>query len=217
MQVVVKPQLTKTVAMFRIIDPINMLTPQTEPTSTALQAYLNSVWSTQANVAFTVSASVDMTVHYDVLPSPSGDKTLNSFQPLGSDLTEEGDIIALTKPSGNTVSLQANYVNTIGAPVGQALAAGYHIEGLTPNGSGFSFIEDTPSGTGPFNSRTNISAHELGHAVGTNDTYSPKGADKNVMWWGLHNDDPLNPCEVRRCDWSKMNPTTGDDGSTCPK
>ena len=214
MKVVVKPRITKTVDIFRIIDPTNNLTPQTVPDFSALQTYLNNVWGTQSNTYFTVNSRVDKTVHYDLLPSPNGDGTLNDMTVFGSDLSEEAAIFNLTHPSGSTSQLQADYINKIGPPIGGTWPAGRQVEGLSLNAGSFSFVEDTPAGPGPYNLRTNISAHELGHAVGTYDIYEPRSKVNNqIMYGDLKAGDPQNPCEVRRCDWSRMNPTAGDNGT----
>jgi len=133
---------------------------------------------------------------------------------FGSDLMEEAAIFSVTHPSGSTSQLQADYINRIGPPIGASWVAGRQVEGISLNAGSFSFVEDTPAGPGPWNLRTNVSAYELGHAVGTYDIYEPRSAvSKQVMYGDLRNGDPLNPCEVKRCDWSRMNPTSGDDGT----
>jgi len=214
LKVVVKPRITKTVDIFRIIDSTNNLTPQTVPDFSSLQTYLNTVWGAQSNTYFTVNPKVDKIVHYDLLPSPGGDGTLNDMTVFGSDLSEEAAIFNVTHPSGSTSQLQADYVNRIGPPIGGSWPADRQVEGLALNAGSFSFVEDTPAGTG-HNLRTNISAHELGHAVGTYDIYEPRTKVSNqIMYGDLRTGDPLNPCEVKRCDWSRMNPTPGDDGTS---
>jgi hypothetical protein len=222
LKVVVKPQITKTVDMVRDIDPVNNLTPQTVPTAAALLTYLNQIWGTQSNTLFTlmdpkVAYPRDVSVHYDILPTPNGDQKLNDFHATGSSQAESVAIIQVAKPPSTATQLQANYVNSFGPPINSSWAAGYFLEGLSLTGAGVSFIEDTPPGPGPFNSRVNISAHELGHAAGALDldAGTPQHpANVQLMYRGRSsNSDPLNPCEVRRCDWSLMNPTQGlDDG-----
>jgi hypothetical protein len=66
LKVVVKPQLLKFVDMYKIIESVDNLTPQSMPTAGDLQAYLNTnataqnTWGKQANVSFTVNPLVGM-------------------------------------------------------------------------------------------------------------------------------------------------------------
>jgi hypothetical protein len=226
LKVVVKPQLLKIVDMYKIIESVDNLTPQTMPTASALQAYLNTnataqnTWGKQANISFTVNPPVNISVHYDLLPLPSGgDLVMNDFHAPGTTPQEnqavQQAVLAVNPSAGQGNRPEADYINAFGPGIGETWPVNYHLEGLTIAGSNpplaVSFIEDTPAG-GPWNSRVNVSAHELGHGMGANDT-DAKGANKNLMWRGLRNGDPLNPCEIRRVDWGKVNPTPGDDGT----
>jgi hypothetical protein len=106
------------------------------------------------------------------------------------------------------------YVNRIGPPLGQT--TGPQVEGIADLRGWIAFVEDFPN-LPRYNSRENISAHEIGHALGAEHTDAMSRNDpvnKSVMYRGLtHPEDPLNPCEVRRRAWGKVNPTTGDDGT----
>lgn len=151
------------------------LSPANVPTAVELQVYLNSIWKQQANISFTVTRN-DFVVNYDLNRNGGVDAASSGFS------MEENVIRAAAKDS--SVDINIYYVNTYLLDSANAATAGKE-----------TFIQDSHD-----NSAVNITAHEVGHALGigyeSNDSI-------DVM---LSYSSVINPCNVKKTDWDTANP-----------
>ena len=180
MAVDVKERVDKTVEIHGITETSNTpnLVPTSVPGDAALQTYLNdTVWGKQANVFFTVTRS-DKNVAYDL---DSNGKLADPV--LVSATSAEINAISTAAKAGG-VDFNIYYINEMEVP-----------HAFTIRSRGEAWIQDTH-----VNSTVNVTAHELGHALGRG---GESANVKDVMYEaGLAS----NPCEVRKRDWDAVNP-----------
>jgi len=216
MKAVVKPRLSKTLDMFKIIDPVKNLIPQNVPTAASLKTTLDNIWGKQANVYFdTVNSPVNVSVHYDLLPS-GGDGFLNDFKIASADRTEinavQAAVSGINSNTGQQNRLELNYVNRFGPPIGGTWQPNYRVEGESFVNGWISYVEDFPP-TSPFNTRENISAHEIGHAMGAQDGYKANADDpvnKNVMYqWPREHHRSYQSLRSQEVGLGRREPDTG--------
>jgi hypothetical protein len=148
------------------------LVPSSVPSSANLQAYLSDIWGKQANVYFTVYRS-DATVHYDL----DWDGVLDQGGEYFS--TEEQKIRNAARDA--TKDINVYYVNVVSSPNANTLNAE-------------TFIQDSHA-----NSAVNITAHEIGHALGRQ---GDSDDSIDVMLWYSSS---ANPCNVKKVDWDAVN------------
>jgi hypothetical protein len=226
LRVVVKPEVRKTVEIFSARETDGTLVPGNVPTAGAFMAYLNAdTWGKQANVFFTVNEPVDMPVHYDLLPAaqsghPQGDGLLNDFHATNAPFTEAQALVLgavarmqqLNRGSIGPDHLISLYVQRIGPPAACTSTPQHpcktEVDGLTVQSSSLAMTQapaSFPAGE-IHNSRVNVSAHELGHAMGADDLMGVA----NQKYLMFDTEDGLNQCRIKRDDWIHANPTRGD-------
>ena len=214
LRITVKPPLgTQRVTMVDVTDPVNHLSPPAAnlPQPSDLQTYLTQVWGKQANIPFSVDGSAQpLSVHWDVVPPPNGNGVMDDYKDSG-DISEIQPITDQLDPHSQPAPnhLYAVYINQFGPDKGVVCPpqTKCFLSGLTLVHSPWSFI------SGTLNSQPirNITAHELGHALGADD--EKIGSAYGDLMWNNWNPakSPPEPCQVKRRDWKLVNPTPGDD------
>jgi hypothetical protein len=209
----VKPSISHTADIVKMIDNVNNLQPANMPDPTALMNNLNQIWGKQANIHFTaVNRPADVTVHWDLLPAPNGNGLLDDFTNghggIG-DLTEANAILLANSPlSTDPLHFYAFYVNQFGpekgVTCGQNQTCALNGLSYTVNSMGNdSYISGSPVGN--INS---VTAHEFGHLMGAVDVTT--GSFSGDLMWKTTTSAGAAPCRVRQRDWQLVNPTTGD-------
>jgi hypothetical protein len=181
----VKRQRVGKVTIHAITEAGSGLAPTRVPTAADLQNYLGLIWGKQAFVDLTVTR-MDQPVVYDL----NGNNICDNASSTNAS-AEEAMIISTAKD--NTADYNIYYVNSYGGPNDNAAT----IEIKRPTGSfpGGIFIQDDHT-----NSVENISAHEIGHALGLFGYESTDPLD--VMYTNAL---PSNPCRVLKHDWDVVN------------
>jgi len=180
LRVSIKDNLPKTVEVHKITDTANTpnLVPTNAPTAASLETFLNdNIWGKQANVTVTVTRS-DHRVRYDL----DGNQKL-ADPVLESATSREIDAItAVAKTASKDFNIY--YINEMEVP-----------HAFTMRGRGETWIQDTH-----VNSTANVTAHELGHALGI------ARESQNALDVMFEVGSSTNPCEVRKRDWDDVNP-----------
>lgn len=160
------------------------LVPTNVPAAAVLQADLNRIWGLQANVFFTVTR-VDSIVNYDL----DRNGVLADPAEVSATIAEIDAIAARARSAGD---FNIYFVNQVEVPQAFTLQAG---GGIPANLRNSTWIQDAHA-----NSSSNVSAHEVGHLLGS----IRESTDlRDVM---LEFGSATNPCEVRRVDWNTVNP-----------
>lgn len=166
------------------------------PSLTVIQDYLNARWGAQANVFFTVNATVqEIDVNYDL----DRDRRVQvpNFQ------TDTDEINAMTQPiSGNTINMYW---------------AGVDFSDVTILGIGGITGQPNPGSHSWFASNTlanqtralHTIAHEIGHALGRKEHTSQDLLElhyqRDLMYFKFLEGAPFNQCRVRQPDWNLVN------------
>jgi hypothetical protein len=180
MGVSVKPRLDMLVLIHAITETNQNLVPTMVPTEVELEDYLNdTTWGKQANVYFTVLRT-DYRMAYDLNANGICDGN-NTATPGFS--SEE---MAIMQGAGDTnVAINVYYV------------ASYGVSGNSVNASTYKmqvFIQDSH-----LNSAINITAHEIGHALGN----QPESASSRDLMFFTSS--PNNPCRITKFNWDNVN------------
>lgn len=150
------------------------LVPVNVPSASELQDYLNNeIWGKQANVYVTVARS-DFTVNYD--------------------LNRDGILANATTGFGS----EEEAVRTAAKDANKHVNVYYYNDGSINNAGTLNqecFIQDYHE-----NSDVNITAHEVGHALGC------QGESIYVLDVMYSNSLPANPGRVIKADWDAVNP-----------
>jgi len=146
----VLPKATNvTVAIYKVVAAtMTNNPPNNVPSQADLKSYLDSVYGTQANIYMTVLPLTTITVNYDLNGNGKLDYTTNAL------LSAEQSAIKASAYNANAVNVY--YVNTLYNP----LESNEGITYGTKPGS-VTFIQSTLN-----SSSVNITAHEIGHALG---------------------------------------------------
>jgi hypothetical protein len=157
-------------------------TPTNAPAQAALQSYLNSVFGKQANVFFNVLPLVSTNVNYDL----NGNGELD-WQTTGY----SAEMSAIVGTIYNAGAINVYYVKALNGPIDAG--------GITVLGTQTSFIQDSN-----MNSNVNVTAHELGHALGIGyDVGSTAPGDPDRLMWCCETGN--NPCRLIRSEWRTIN------------
>jgi len=176
----VKDRVDKTVAIHAVTETRNNpdLVPANVPTAASLQTYLNdTIWGKQANVFSTVTRD-DKSVGWDL----DGNQKLADPVLASATSAEINAISAGAKKNG--VDFNIYFINEMEIP-----------HAFTLRSRGETWIQSTH-----VNSEENVSAHELGHAMGRRG----ESTDSKDVMYEVGN--ASNPCEVRKRDWDAVNP-----------
>jgi hypothetical protein len=166
--------------IYAVTEASSSISPQFVPTAGDLQAYFNQIWGRQANVYFSVTAS-SFAVNYD----------LDANGKLSVSTTSAQEMNAILAQVAETPGIFVFYVSALDSAFSGIT---FTNQPATDAIFSISFIDDSHS-----NSSVNITAHEVGHALGIPDESSDPG---DVMYnTGLSS----NPCNVKRVDWNEAN------------
>jgi hypothetical protein len=161
--------------------------PTNVPSESDLKAYLDGLYGKQANVYMTVAYIGSLTNNYDLNGNGALDWSTNS-------LTAEQ--IAIMNAFYVTGAINVYYVNALTNSQGRVA------EGITFASLQTCFIQDAHT-----NTSVNITAHEIGHALGIlahpNDPGRPLTGDPDRLMWAY--DTGGNPCRLIRSEWQTVN------------
>ena len=177
----------QTVAIYKVVAATMTNNPPVEaPTQAELKDYLDQVYGKQANVYMNVLTQTTVTVNYDL----NSDTYLNWTSP---DLSPEES--AITGAVYTAGAINVYYVHAMTGPV---ILAG----AITHVAPQVIFVQDFLN----LNSNVNVTAHEIGHALGLVHPNNPgqlvTGKPDRLMWLG---EDGSNPCRLIRSEWQKVN------------
>ncbi len=162
--------------------------PANAPTQAGLKSYLDTVYGKQANVFITVLPLVNITANYDL--------NMNSNMDLATGNFLSAEMKAVTNAAYTSGAINVYYVKSIECPCPT------EVLGITFPPLGVIFIQDSHP-----QSNVNLTAHELGHALGlTPDDVQENtwGSDERLM---LGYGSPNNPCRLVRFEWQTVNKT----------
>jgi hypothetical protein len=159
------------------------------PTQAALKSYLDSVFGTQANIYMTVLPLTNIVVNYDLNGNGDLDYPSSGFSAEQS---------AITAAAYNSNAVNVYYVNTLYNP-------SENNEGITygTKPGSITFIQSSH-----LSSNVNVSAHEIGHALGLQhpqDYIPPEPTSLTTDRLMRSPDLGGSPCRLIQHEWDTAN------------
>ena len=200
------------VAPYSVSELNGKLKPTSVPTQGVLQNELTRIFPKQTGITLTVSPIKAISVHYN-LNAAAGSKAL-TFPDSEQKQDEEQEIVKATVADFALNQLLVFYVHAFDqTPPTHPDGFTFRNPKLSESGhatiNGPTLVRDPEVSQDPHvifihNSRQNVTAHELGHYLGSPDIVD---ADKtNELMFGQAAADHPDPCRIRKREWDRMNP-----------